>query len=220
MHPSNPAIIMCAMFLNISQERFLALQKPDQSSKGGHDYQWWVPLTFTSPGGDGSFNNTYSKYWLRPREGEKLLKGMPSKDKPVIFNVKQNGNMNFQKNDNVLVLARCLTFNAAYYRVNYDKRNWELLISALSSDHTSIHVTNRAQIIDDAFNLARAGKLDYELALQVTSYLGKEVEYLPWNSALSGLGYLNTMLKRTAAYGEFKVSLPFAVVLGRFSFNL
>ena len=32
----------------------------------------------------------------------------------------------------------------------------------------------------------------------------REVEYVPWNSALSGLSHINTMLKRTAAYGQFK----------------
>jgi aminopeptidase N len=36
-------------------------------------------------------------------------------------------------------------------------RNWELLIDQLKTDHESIHVVNRAQIIDDALNLARSG---------------------------------------------------------------
>ena len=46
--------------------------------------------------------------------------------------------------------------------------------------------------------------MDYQTALSVTGYLSKEVEYVPWVSALNGLSYINTMLKRTAAYGEFK----------------
>jgi len=65
-------------------------------------------------------------------------------------------------------------------------------------------VVNRAQIIDDAINLAKSGHLDYQTALSVTGYLSKEVEYVPWVSALNGLSYINTMLKRTSAYGEFK----------------
>ena len=48
-----------------------------------------------------------------------------------------------------------------YYRVNYDERNWELIIAQLKRDPTSIHVTKRVQILDDAFNLARAGLLNY-----------------------------------------------------------
>ena len=40
-----------------------------------------------------------------------------------------------------------------YYRVNYDRKNWDLIIEQLNSDPESIHVLNRAQIINDAFNL-------------------------------------------------------------------
>ena len=56
----------------------------------------------------------------------------------------------------------------------------------LLRNHTAIHVINRAQIIDDAFNLARSNLLDYETALNVTGYLHKEVEYVPWSSAITG----------------------------------
>jgi hypothetical protein len=89
--------------------------------------------------------------------------------------------------------------------VNYDTRNWQLLIDQLNANHESIHVTNRAQIIDDALNLAVAGLLDYRLALAVTSYMHKEKEYIAWDAALSGLTHIDIMLSRTAAYGEFKV---------------
>ena len=94
-----------------------------------------------------------------------------------------------------------------YYRVNYDEENWKLIIKQLNEDHTKIHVINRAQIIDDALNLARAGHLKYELALGVTSYLNSETEYIPWAAALTALRHLEEMLKRTAAYGNFKVIL-------------
>jgi len=71
-------------------------------------------------------------------------------------------------------------------------------------DHESIHVINRAQILNDAFNLARSGKLSYEIALGVTMYLAKETELVPWSAALDGLSYLSRMLQRTSAYGEFR----------------
>ncbi|KAI1889465.1 hypothetical protein AGOR_G00163150 [Albula goreensis] len=44
---------------------------------------------------------------------------------------------------------------AGYYRVNYDIANWERLLEQMTADHQVIPVLNRAQIIDDAFNLAR-----------------------------------------------------------------
>ncbi len=61
-----------------------------------------------------------------------------------------------------------------------------------------------SQII--SFNQARSGRLDYSVALGVTSYLHREREYVPWTTALNGLGYIDVMLTRTAAYGEFKVN--------------
>uniref|UniRef100_A0A4W5LNV5 ERAP1-like C-terminal domain-containing protein n=1 Tax=Hucho hucho TaxID=62062 RepID=A0A4W5LNV5_9TELE len=44
---------------------------------------------------------------------------------------------------------------SGYYRVNYDMDNWERLLNQLTTDHTVIPLINRAQIVDDAFNLAR-----------------------------------------------------------------
>jgi aminopeptidase N len=160
------------------QKRFL-ISSPLESDT--HDYKWWIPITFTKPGGD--FNNTYSKVWMKDSERVKVINGLPNKNEAAIFNVHQTG----------------------YYRVNYDEENWKLIIKQLNEDHTKIHVINRAQIIDDALNLARAGHLKYELALGVTSYLNSETEYIPWAAALTALRHLEEMLKRTAAYGNFKV---------------
>lgn len=53
----------------------------------------------------------------------------------IIFNVQQTG----------------------YYRVNYEIENWQALTDQLLTEHPLIHITNRAQMLDDALNLARAG---------------------------------------------------------------
>ncbi len=51
-----------------------------------------------------------------------------------------------------------------YYRVNYDEENWAGIMDMFASgDLNSVEVTARAQIMDDAFNLARAGLLDYQV---------------------------------------------------------
>ena len=72
------------------------------------------------------------------------------------------------------------------FRVNYDKKNWELIRQQLIKDHTAIHVINRAQILNDALNLAKSDHLDYETALGLTEYLSNEMEYIPWSAALTG----------------------------------
>lgn len=70
-----------------------------------------------------------------------------------------------------------------------------------------ISTINRAQLIDDALNLARAGKLDYSIALDVTSYLAHETEYLPWKAAFNALQYLDDMLIKTQGYDKFRVNI-------------
>merc|ERR1712223_1454284 len=162
----------------VSQERFLISKSENNPDK--HNYMWWIPLTYAEAGGD--FENTKNNLWMSDTEKSKKISDLPNADKAVIFNVQETG----------------------YYRVNYDKQNWELIIKQLNEDHTKIHVINRAQIIDDAINLARSGLLDYTIALGVTSYLSKEVEYIPWAAALSGMGYLSRQLKRSPAYGSYK----------------
>ena len=77
-------------------------------------------------------------------------------------------------------------YSFAFIRVNYDTDNWQLIAQTLGEDHTAIHGVNRAQIMDDALNLAKSGLLDYDTALSMTAYLSNEVEYIPWKAALSG----------------------------------
>lgn len=82
-----------------------------------------------------------------------------------------------------------------------------MIAQQLFEDSREISVINRAQLIDDAFNLARAGFLDYSVAFNLTRYLQYEVEYIPWKSASTGLKFLDAMLCRTKIYGAFQVRL-------------
>lgn len=54
----------------------------------------------------------------------------------------------------------------------------------------AIDARSRARIIDDAFALAEAGHLPYYVALNITQYLKKETELLPWTMALSGFSMI------------------------------
>nr|XP_025963802.1 aminopeptidase N [Dromaius novaehollandiae] len=64
-----------------------------------------------------------------------------------------------------------------------------------------IPLINRAQIIDDAFNLARAGYVDVTVALNTTRFLSQETEYMPWQAALDNLDYLELMFDRSEVFG-------------------
>jgi hypothetical protein len=97
---------------------------------------------------------------------------------------------------------------AGYYRVNYDRRNWKLLADHLLSSplQNELPPVTRAQLLDDAMNLARAGLLDYDVALNMTRYLAtKEMDFVPWKSFHEHLRFLNLMLRQTTGYGLFQV---------------
>ncbi|XP_066591926.1 aminopeptidase N [Prorops nasuta] len=143
---------------------------------------WWIPITYTSES-QLNFNKTQPSYWMKAEKTITINDLGASSSQWVIFNVLETG----------------------YYRVNYDKTNWQLIIKQLNKENfRNIATINRAQLIDDALNLARAGKLDYSTALDVTSYLAHETEYLPWKAAFVGMGYFDSMLAKMPGYDKFR----------------
>lgn len=151
-----------------------------------HNQNWWVPITFTNQR-EVKFSNVSTKHWIRNIPSLEI-KDMGADPKEwVIVNIQETG----------------------YYRVNYDEENWKLLIEYLqdSTKFKNIGTLNRAQLLDDVLNLARAGKLDYELALNLTSYLVHEKDYVPWQAAFVALAYIDNMFIRTGDYDKFKVGI-------------
>lgn len=71
--------------------------------------------------------------------------------------------------DNTWVLVNQQAGN--YYRVNYDKQNWDLLSQQLMRNHTVIPFITRSQLVDDAFVLGHAKIITYDIALDMIRYL-------------------------------------------------
>ncbi|CAD1469611.1 unnamed protein product, partial [Heterotrigona itama] len=149
--------------VRLTIKRFsLNVQKSFSTYEDTKDF--WIPITMTTAT-EQNFLSTAVKTWL---QGDYEKISIESPDKWFILNIQQSG----------------------YYRVNYDTKSWKLLIEALNSNHTVIHVTNRAQIIDDLLNLARAGWVDYEVVLQGATYLLEEHDYVPWKAFFNGMSFL------------------------------
>ncbi|XP_061775890.1 aminopeptidase N-like [Nerophis ophidion] len=91
-----------------------------------------------------------------------------------------------------------------YYRVNYDPKNWDRLLTQLQSNPQRIPVMNRGQLIDDVFNLARANLVDVTLALNFTGFLRNETDYIPWQSAVWNFEYFVLMFDRSEVYGPMQ----------------
>ena len=87
----------------------------------------------------------------------------------------------------------------------YDPTNYALIADQLIADHEMISLTNRAQLLDDAFTLAKIDKITYNAALDLTLYMNNEKEYVPWRSVLDELNYIDIMLYNNVQYGDWKV---------------
>lgn len=162
--------------LYLTQERF--------SYKGNFTeccQRWLIPLTFT-PSFYANFTDTAPKFWMKERSRLILDVELELKETDwVIFNIQQTG----------------------FYRVDYDDGLWHLIIQQLQTNASMIHPINRAQLVDDAFNLARAGHVGYPLLFNLVQYLPKENDFLPWSSADSGFEYLSRVLVDSEAYPYF-----------------
>jgi aminopeptidase N len=92
--------------------------------------------------------------------------------------------------------------------VNYDPLTWSLITKHLTSPfYRDIHVVNRAQLLDDAFSLSRAGLLNYTTTLELSTYLTEETHPIPWLSYDELISFLNHQLRGTDIYNSFKVTI-------------
>ncbi len=96
-----------------------------------------------------------------------------------------------------------IVLSSGYYRVNYDRRNWELLVDQLKRRPEEIHVINRAQIISDAFVLNAYNLVDWNIIEGLSSYLRDEMDFLPW---LSASKHISTLAYYLPDYQEHRVS--------------
>ena len=51
----------------------------------------------------------------------------------------------------------------------------------------------------------RAGQLDYTIPLEISEYLVNEDDYIPWSSALTGLGSIGVVLRSKEGYPYYQV---------------
>ncbi|XP_076049754.1 glutamyl aminopeptidase-like [Oratosquilla oratoria] len=91
-----------------------------------------------------------------------------------------------------------------YYRVNYDDALWDDLISAFRKDHTVFSPSDRAGVLDDAFNLAAAELIPYDRVFSLISYMDKEDNYVAWKPVASHLKNMGFLLKMTKAYPDYR----------------
>ncbi|XP_058467780.1 membrane alanyl aminopeptidase-like [Malaya genurostris] len=181
------SVIQTTDGFSVKQKRFLL------SGMAHEDKTLWpLPITYATKSED--FDNTKPSIIVETEES-KINVTNPDQLPYFILNNQQVG----------------------YYRVNYDAKNWEKINKALKSNgFGGIHVLNRAQIVDDLFNLARAGEVKYETALEIIDYLQDETEYPPWLSAVNGF----TILSRRIHHDDEELFAQYILHLFRKVYSL
>ncbi|XP_049926517.1 aminopeptidase Ey-like isoform X2 [Epinephelus moara] len=173
-----PVVTIDTQTGKITQQHFLLDPDSEVDRPSPYNYEWIVPITWIKSGG------AEEMFWLLDKEAT-------------------NTNMTLGANEWLVANINMRGF----YRVNYDSENWERLLAKLSSEHQDIPLINRVQIIDDAFNFARAKMVNTTLALTTTKFLNKEVEYMPWETARRNLNYFFLMFDRSEVYGPMQAYL-------------
>lgn len=166
---------------SITQQRYYAVS---EERVDGDERSWYIPLNFATESDHDFENTTITHYFV---DGESST-NIPF---PVGFDVNQWFIFNKQQ--------------IGYYRVNYDNENWNAIANLLNSErYSDIHVLNRAQLIDDAMNLAADGYLDYSIAMDILNYLGRETDYIPWRAAVASLDKLDYQLKGRTPHESYR----------------
>ncbi|KAH8409850.1 hypothetical protein KR222_009892 [Zaprionus bogoriensis] len=166
----------------LTQRRFLANQDDYDAvvEASSFNYRWSIPITYTSSD-DSSVQGLIFNY----------------NDNEASFTVPSTATWVKLNKDQV-----------GFYRVNYAEEQWQALIAALKSSRDSFSTADRAHLLNDANALAEAGQLNYTIALELSTYLENEVDYVPWSvgtatlTALRNRVYYTDLYKNFAAYAQ------------------
>lgn len=93
-----------------------------------------------------------------------------------------------------------------YYRVNYHMDGWKSLSVALKDVTDKFTIEDRANLLNDAFSLAEAKQLDYEVPLNLTEYVWRETQHAPWKVVSAKLSGIRKLLHQTGNDSKFLVS--------------
>lgn len=112
-------------------------------------YLWHIPLTYIT-----SNSNIIQRHLMKTKKDFIMLSEEVSWIK---FNVDMNG----------------------YYIVHYENDGWDALIKLLRENHTFLSSNDRANLINNVFQLVSIGKLPLDKALALTLYLRNEISTMP-----------------------------------------
>lgn len=165
--------------IRLRQKRFLIniAEYPPQPEP-----KLYIPVSWTTSE-NVNFDDTKPSHWLLPNTEILVIDTEISSNGWILVNKQVTG----------------------YFRVNYERSNWNLLSAALErEDFGQINILNRAQLIDDAVNLAKARQLEFDIVFDLLAYLKRETDYVPWAAAANAIPYLSRNLRGHQYFSLFE----------------
>lgn len=116
--------------------------------------------------------------------------------------------------ENKIKIKVTFVYISGPFIVNYDLHNWDLLSQFLEKHGTNgqIPAATRAKLIHDSLNLAYAGKLRFDAALNVTKFLYNEKDPIVWQAAFNMFDHIQRHLEGSETGKKFQVR-PFIYLL-------
>ncbi|KAM7449822.1 hypothetical protein ABFA07_002475 [Porites harrisoni] len=156
-----------------TQDRFLYYRDPKANySSSPYGYKWTIPFS----------------YFI----GASRTSNPPSK---TIFEIIKGNQIKISWDGSGWIKGNI--GQTGFYRVNYDKGTWTEIGLQLNHNHKVFNATDRAGLIDDSFNLARANLLNHTEPLALSTYLSKEEDYVPLLAAMRKFSAIMKILPPT-----------------------
>ncbi|XP_063218531.1 aminopeptidase N-like [Bacillus rossius redtenbacheri] len=139
---------------------------------------WYIPIMYLTP---NNLNISAARpvAWMK-NQREITIRDLPGSNQFVIVNPADIG----------------------MFMVNYDPTNWALLAEALHRKVLPVAV--RTKLLRDSWNLAFAGELNFNTAMNMTLFLEDETEHDVWEVMFSMFYHISTFLDGTTVGEKFK----------------
>ncbi|XP_057270257.1 leucyl-cystinyl aminopeptidase isoform X3 [Pezoporus wallicus] len=160
-------VVRKGKIISVKQEKYLYLVEPENWTSDA-SYLWHIPLTYITS--SCNFTHCTNAYLL---DQKSAIIELPEEVEWIKFNVDMNG----------------------YYIVHYGE-DWKTLIDLLKKNHTALSPKDRANLINNIFNLAGLGKESLEKAFELIDYLNKESSTAPLTQALFQLSLIYNLLEK------------------------
>nr|XP_042907730.1 uncharacterized protein LOC107439767 isoform X3 [Parasteatoda tepidariorum] len=177
------------------QMGFPYVQLKRQGSKLYAEQRWFLRKISDTSAEEIAEKPKFSRYgmkWKIPL----VYKNLNTGKEETLWLIDRNATFDIDASDEDVV-----KFNpdfVGFYVVKYDSKDYSRLGKKLMDNHEELSTTDRYNVLHDAFLLAETDRLTYDVPMELTKYLRREREALPWTLLRDHFIYFLRMLQGTS----------------------